>query len=438
MALTQHDHIFIWGYGREGRAAHDLVRHEAPEAAVTIVDEREPQPPSHHTDWIVEADLVEALKPAASPLIIKSPGVSLYHPHLEAALAQGAKLTSQTNLFLERKPDAQCVIAITGTKGKSTTASLLHHMLCALDQSCALAGNIGEPALKTPRDVRFVVLELSSYQIADLVQVPDSFIFLNLSNDHAPWHRGIERYQADKARLARLDPNIPGVMNARDERLQALFGHQPNRVWFGQNDGFHTRGLEVWHGELRLGLLPQLSGAHNALNACAALAMLDRLGLDTAAAFASLRDFKGLPHRMQTVHRSAGLRFVDDGLATTPEACINALSAFADQPVALILGGEDRQQDYAWLAEQLEAFDTVRAICTLADNGETIVEALQTGRHRSVTHYFGEVEAAVRAAAAALPAGGVVLLSPAAPRGKAYRSFVDRGAAFLNAAKAVF
>lgn len=437
MTLAGHDRIFIWGYGREGRAAHDLIRLEAPDVPVTIVDENEPTPRPDQTDWIGEADLAQAVAGHPASLIIKSPGVSLYHPVLDAALAQGATLTSQTNLYLERRPTDQFVIAITGTKGKSTTASLLHHMLSALGHVCALAGNIGEPALHIARDARFVVLELSSYQIADLVHAPDAFIFLNLSNDHAPWHHGIERYQADKARLARLDPNIPGVMGARDERLKALFGHQPNRVWFGQESGLHERDAEVWHGDQRLGSLPGLPGAHNALNACAALAMVDSLGLDTAAAFASLSEFSGLPHRMQTVHQSGDLRFVDDGLATTPEACINALSAFADQPVALILGGEDRQQDYAWLAEHLEAFDTIRAIFTLADNGKTILKALQSGRHGKITRHVGEVDAAVSAAASALPDGGVVLLSPAAPRSKAYRSYVDRGAAFLAAAKAL-
>jgi UDP-N-acetylmuramoylalanine--D-glutamate ligase len=331
----------------------------------------------------------------------------------------------------------QYVIAVTGTKGKSTTAALLHHMLQALGEDVALAGNIGVPVLSASRTASTVVLELSSYQIADLVHAPDAFLFLNLSNDHAPWHRGVERYRADKARLARLNPNSFGVMNAQDARVQDWFGHQPNRVWFGGEGGFHERDGAVWFGDEAWGSIKRLPGAHNALNACAALAMLDSIGLDARAGFQTLQDFKGLPHRLQTVHEAGGVAFIDDGLATTPEASVNAVQALKDHSIALLLGGEERDQDYAWLAGQLERFDHIRAIYALADNGARIVDALSGGRHGAVTHHVPDVADAVREAASALAGDGVVLLSPAAPRGKAYKSFEERGADFLAAAKAL-
>lgn len=437
MALTDHGAVFIWGFGREGRAVLDYAKAAAPALPITLVDARRPDALPTGVAWIAEDALEAAVREANRPLLVKSPGVSLYDPHVDAALKAGARLTSQTNLYFETKPAHQRAVAVTGTKGKSTTAALLHHMLKALGVKTALAGNIGEPVITTPREADIVVLELSSYQIADLLHAPDAFIFLNLSNDHAPWHHGVERYRADKARLARLDPNVPGVMNVLEPRLVETFGHQPNRIWFGTPDGFHARNGEVWRGSDPWGPIPALPGKHNALNACAALAMVEHLGFDAGAAFDTVSEFAGLPHRLQTVHETGALSFVDDGLATTPEACVNAVAAFEGRPVALLLGGEEREQDYVWLAGQLERFDHIAAILALADNGERIVEALSTGRHGAVTRFVPEVEAAVQAGAAALPEGGVVLLSPAAPRGKAYASFAERGAAFTAAAKAL-
>ena len=437
MALSDYDSVFIWGFGREGRAVLDFLQSKAPDLPVTLVDTTEPADLPRSVAWLHQDAMVDAIGAEGVPLLVKSPGISLYGQRVDDALAAGATLTSQTNLYFEHRPRDQRVIAVTGTKGKSTTAALLHHMLKALGEAVTLAGNIGIPVLSAPREASTVVLELSSYQIADLVHEPDAFIFLNLSNDHAPWHHGVDRYRADKSRLARLDPNSFGVMNAGEERLEAQFAHQHNRVWFGHEDGFHVRKGEVWQGDTRLGAIERLPGAHNALNACAALAMVDVLGYDAAQAFELLSDFSGLPHRMQTVHEARGLRFIDDGLGTTPEACVHAVTALADTPLVLLLGGEERDQDYTWLTEKLVKADSLRAILTLADNGERIIDAFKGTRLADIARFVPEVADAVHEAATALPDGGVVLLSPAAPRSKAYKSFEERGADFLAAARAV-
>ncbi|MEQ8404232.1 MAG: UDP-N-acetylmuramoyl-L-alanine--D-glutamate ligase [Oceanicaulis sp.] len=433
--FTKHDAVLIWGYGREGRAVLERVRKDAPDLAIVVVDAKDPGDLPIGVTWAGEDQLEPLCREADTPLLVKSPGVSLYDARLDAALKAGATLTSQTNLFFELKPAGQRVAAITGTKGKSTTSALAHHMLEGIGVKAALAGNIGDPAILAPRDAEIVILEISSYQIADLVHAPDAFIFLNLLTDHVPWHRGAERYRADKARLARLDPNALGVMNAADQRLTDAFGHQPNRVWFGCEDGFHARDGAIWRGDECWGRIGALPGDHNALNACAALALVEALGHDARAAFDTLESFTGLPHRLQTVHEADGIRYVDDGLATTPEAAAFAVEAFKDQALVLLLGGEDREQDYAWLAAQLEGAGHVRAVFALADNGERVVEAFSGGRLGAVTQFVPGVEDAVAKARDALPEGGVVLLSPAAPRAKAFESYVERGAAFKAAAE---
>jgi len=434
-SLVDHDAVLIWGYGREGQAVLSHVRSQAPGMTMVVVDAREPADLPAGVTWAAQDDLAKLCAQADAPLLVKSPGVSLYDPRVDAALKAGATLTSQTNLFFELKRPEQKVVAITGTKGKSTTSALTHHMLKATGVKAALAGNIGDPAILAPKDAELIVLELSSYQIADLVHAPDAFIFLNLLSDHAPWHKGAERYRADKARLARLDPNALGVMNATDARLTEQFAHQPNRVWFGREDGFHAKDGAVWRGEECWGRIGVLPGDHNAANACAGLALIEALGHGARAAFETLDSFKGLPHRLQTVHEAGGIRFVDDGLATTPEAAAFAVEAFKNTPIALLLGGEDREQDYVWLAQRLEGADHIKAILALADNGERVVEAFKDGRHAGVTRFVPDVADAVAEARNALPDGGVVLLSPAAPRAKAFESYVERGAAFTRAAQ---
>lgn len=432
--LSEFDAIFIWGFGKEGRAALNHVRSRS-DAALHVIDAKKPSDLPDGVEYVAQDDLAQVITKAGQSLIVKSPGVSLYDARLAEAMDLGAELTSQTNLWFASKPAHQTVIGITGTKGKSTTSSLLHHMLKALDVNAVLAGNIGEPVIDTPEDAEIVVLELSSYQIADLTHAPDWFIFLNLLNDHAPWHRGVEQYRRDKARLAMLDPNARGVMSAADARLHSLFAHRPNTVWVDQADGFHAPEGVIHSGAESWGRIPALPGAHNAANACAALAVIEGLGLSAYEAFESLASFKGLPHRLETVHTLNGVDFIDDTLCTTPQSCLLALAAFPDRPVSLILGGEDREQDYAPLAEGLKNETRIRAIVTLPENGSAIIDALKSGPHADITTYEPDFERAVKRAYEALPDGGVVMMSPAAPRGSAFTYFGARGDAFTQAAK---
>jgi len=437
--LTGFDTILIWGFGKEGQAALRYVQGAVSGAAFVVIDAcppgglRLPEGVNH----VEQKDLVRAVKDGGRCLIVKSPGVSLYDKRLAEAMDAGAKLTSQTNLWFAAKPACQTVIGVTGTKGKSTTSALLHHMLGALDVNAVLAGNIGEPVLETSPEAEMVVLELSSYQIADLIHAPDWFVLLNLLNDHAPWHRGTETYRRDKMRLAQIDPNARGVINARDKRLVERFTHRPNTVGYETMEGFHTRNGVIYRGDKVWGPLAALPGAHNAAHASAALSVIEGLGLDAHGAFESLSRFSPLPHRLECVHSLNGVDFIDDTLATTPESCLLALKAFPDREVSLILGGEDRQQDYAPLVTELTREARIQAIITIPDNGSQILEALKSTPHAVVMAYEPDFDQAVKSAYEALPEGGVVLMSPAAPRGATFTRFGARGEAFIRAAKAL-
>ena len=435
--LHSYAHFFIWGLGREGKAVLETLSDLKVSADIVVVDAKRPLELPAGVTYLPEAQMAAAIASSSNALLIKSPGISLYDRRVDAALRAGARLTSQTNLFFELKPAEQRVIAITGTKGKSTSAALTHHMLQALDHSAALAGNIGVPVLQAPKDAQTIVLELSSYQIADLVHAPDAFIFLNMMSDHAPWHHGLDRYRRDKMRLAQLDPNTLGIMNATDSVLTDAFADQPNRVWFGTEQGFHVKDGAVWQRQECFGDVPNLPGEHNALNVCAALTLVETLGFDPEAAFRSLADFKGLSHRLQTVHTIGDVDFIDDALATTPESCVLAVKALKDRPCALILGGEDRNQDYDLLRAALDELTNLEKIVTTPDNGPVIAQALLSGRHGDKVYQASDLPLAVEEAYASLNGRGAVLLSPAAPRGKDFSDFAHRGAVFLKAAQAI-
>ncbi|MCH8490365.1 MAG: UDP-N-acetylmuramoyl-L-alanine--D-glutamate ligase [Oceanicaulis sp.] len=438
--FSDYDTLLVWGYGKEGRAVIALARAEAPGVKLAVIDRTAPDDLPQGVAHLDEDALESAVRAGGRVLIVKSPGVSLYDPRLSAALRAGARLTSQTNLWFERKPAGQRVIGITGTKGKSTSSAILHHMLRALGVDAVLAGNIGEPVIETPPGASTVVAELSSYQCADLVHGPDYGVMVNLMREHIPWHRSLETYQRDKARLVSLDPNTRAVLNAGDANLAHLFAHRPNTLWYNTPDTFHAPGGVVHCGSEAWGPIPSVPGPHNALNACAGLSVIADMGLDARAAFESLSDFHGLPHRLQTVAvketPEGRVRFVDDSLATTPEALLLALDAFPDEDVALILGGEEREQDYDSLAAALECHERIRAIITLPENGARIGAALAGGRHGEVCVHENHFDTAVARAAASLKTG-VVLLSPAAPRGRQFTVFGARGRAFAAAAQAL-
>jgi UDP-N-acetylmuramoylalanine-D-glutamate ligase len=176
---------------------------------------------------------------------------------------------------------------------------------------------------------------------------------------------------------------------------------------------------------------------HNALNACAALTAVAELGLDPTALAAPLQSFEPLPHRLEPVGTYAGRTFVNDSISTTPPAAIAALGALADSPIALIAGGYERGQDYTGLAQRIVE-STVELVVGLPDTGRRIVaevDALGDGGPR--TALAADVGEAVRVASAGVPAGGVVLLSPAAPSYVQFKDFEERGAAFARAAAEV-
>jgi UDP-N-acetylmuramoylalanine--D-glutamate ligase len=276
-----------------------------------------------------------------------------------------------------------------------------------------------------------LIVETSSFQVPDLARAPHVVAVTSLSPDHLDWHGTVERYYADKLALCTKPGVSLALVDGTDARLRAhadLLG--PHLRWVTAEDV--ERDAE-WSGSL------ELPGPHNARNASVARAVLVGLGVaaasDDRTLAAAAEGFDGLPSRCQSLGRAGSVEFVDDGLSTNVLPAQAALGAYAERPVALLVGGHDRGVDYEPLGRTIAARRSPTLVVTMPDNGARIgaeVRARSNGRIEVVD--APNLDAAVDAAFAWAPEGAVVLLSPAAPSFGNFADYRERSAAFAAAA----
>ncbi|MBR4927515.1 MAG: UDP-N-acetylmuramoyl-L-alanine--D-glutamate ligase [Alphaproteobacteria bacterium] len=404
--------IGIWGMGKEGQSAKaTLLKHSAPQKIIEISEE--------NISDIFKCDIV-----------IKSPGVSLYRDEILQAQKNGIIITSGTNLFFSNKNPKTKIIAITGTKGKSTTSSLLAHTLKHLGTNTLLAGNIGVPLVDlVDMEADYIVAELSSYQCADLIGTPDIGVLVNLYPEHLPWHTSHDRYYRDKLNM--LVQSDIQILNAEDARTQSFTQKdEPFKQAKYFNDEVHSDNNWFYDGDKKL--FPcsvlNLPGQHNQKNACAVLTVIKELGFSLTDCAEAFKTFCALPHRLQIIKEHNGIIFVDDSISTTPETALAALKAFESvSNISLIIGGQNRGQDFIELISYIKNHPHIHLI-TMPDTGKI---AEETARQQGVSFWPADtMETAVRTAIHLTKPTGVILLSPAAPSYNKYRNFEERGSDF--------
>jgi UDP-N-acetylmuramoylalanine--D-glutamate ligase len=414
--------VGVWGAGLETRSFARHLRERLPRARIAVVVLEAPADAPELTDGarvVDAAGVSEALR--ACDIVVRSPGVSIYRPELA-----GLTTCTPTGLWMAER-EGRDVIGVTATKGKSTTAKLIAHLAGKSGRRVLLGGNIGHPALDFLDDDALAVIELSSYQIADMVAGPEIAMASNVYSEHLQWHGSFEVYRADKLRLLSLPGVKRCVLNATSEAIMAAPRATDDVFLFGAPPGWHVDDAgAVIRGDERFGPVP-LFGRHNALNVCGALTALEAAGIPLPAANA-LEDFENLPHRMQVVHEAGGVTWIDDSISTEPHAARFAVESFPDRPVILIGGGFDRGQDYA----ELGAFLAARGVRVFAlpTTGERLAAAVGASATR-----VPDLAAAVAAARAEAAPGTVVLLSPAAPSFNTHRNFEARGDEFRELAR---
>jgi UDP-N-acetylmuramoyl-L-alanine---L-glutamate ligase len=421
--------VAIWGFGREGKAALAALRSRLPQARFTVFcSEAEAADASGAAIAITSPPDAAAL--GAFDVVIKSPGISAYRPEIIEAQHNGTLFTSGTALWFAEHPEAR-VIAVTGTKGKSTVTALIAHCLRALGLRTALAGNIGLPLLELldpPVLPDWWVIELSSFQTRAAPRV-EIGIVNNLYEEHLDWHGTRERYAADKLALADAAQTL--VVNALQPELMTRTAAQPRRITFGDAARWHVRDGAIFRASQKyfeIADLP-LPGEHNALNVCAALTALEAAGEDAFAALQSIRTFRALPHRLQTLGVRDGITWIDDSIATTPQATLEALASLRARAVTVLVGGHDRGLDWRAFADVVR-HDPPHAIVTMGANRARIARVLRetSGNYRlQSAATLGE---AVAVARDITPSSGIVLLSPGAPSFDQFRDYAERGRAF--------
>lgn len=438
--------VALWGWGREGRAAYRVLRERLPALPLTLFcPEAEAEGARAETGGAlqVETDVTGAAL-SRFDVVVKSPGISPYKPEALAAAAGGTQFIGGTSLWFSEHARANGTlpgtVCVTGTKGKSTTTSLLAHLLRAAGHRTGLAGNIGLPLLEVldPQPApEYWAVELSSYQTGEVARSgarPDVAIVLNIFPEHLDWHGSEQRYIDDKLALVTGGHPRVAVLNATDAHLCALQLPHSQIVWFNQPEGWHMVGEVVHRGAQPVFDTSDtpLPGRHNRGNLCAVLAALEALGLDAVALAPAVRSFRPLPNRLQLLGERDGLRWVNDSISTTPHASLAALDCFAGQRIALLVGGHDRGLDWQDFAAHMRDEAPVE-IVTMGSNGPRIHALLRplADEGRFGLHAASDLPHAVELARAALGAqGGVVLLSPGAPSFGAYKDYVARGRHF--------
>ncbi|WBB50152.1 UDP-N-acetylmuramoyl-L-alanine--D-glutamate ligase [Verrucosispora sp. WMMA2044] len=434
--------VAIWGTGREGMAAAIAVAAHGP-AALVAVDDREDFLSLPWVGAVAEAAPLVSGKAGlerllAADVVVRSPGVPQTHPWMPQLRERGVLITQGTALWMA--DHAERTIGVTGSKGKSTTSSLISHLLTAVDRSNVFGGNIGVPTLELP-EAELYVLELSSYQCSDLTESPRVAVVTALFPEHLDAHGSEQQYYRDKLNLIAYGPRTV-VVNGSDPRLDVELGDRA-AVRAGTGDSVNVAvgpDGEPWFHLVDQPLFPRavlsLVGRHNEGNLCVALAVLGAIGVDVVARKDTLAiavaEFQGLAHRLTEIADPSGITFVDDTLATSPYAAMYAIDAYDGRPLTVILGGNDRGVDYGPLRDHLAEREIT--VIGIPDSGPRIVATLAD--LPGVNSEIAEgLTAAVRQARKLTPPGGVVLLSPAAPSYGRYRNYQHRSEAFREAIK---
>jgi UDP-N-acetylmuramoylalanine--D-glutamate ligase len=417
--------VAIWGFGREGRSALKAIHSRFPEKTVTVYCNAE-EAKSLRED---ERAVADTLSPDAEDLtlfdvIIKSPGISPYKaPH---STINDARFTSASALWFAEHADAR-TICVTGTKGKSTVAALIAHLLRKGGRRVALAGNIGLPLLELldpPSEPDWWVIELSSFQTRDFGGAPTVAVINNLYEEHLDWHGSPQRYAEDKLRI---------VAHAGRVVAPATLADVPNAIRFGTPEGWHVRDGAIFRADrkvLDVAALP-IPGEHNAHNVCAALAAIEAAGEDAPALAEHVRSFKPLPHRLQALGERDGIRYVNDSISTTPYASVEALRSLS-APATILVGGFDRGVSWRIFVDYV-ATHPPAGIVTLGANGAAIANAL-ADQPQLVLRRADALEDALAQAREITPVGGTIVLSPGAPSFDQFHDYAERGREFARLA----
>jgi len=431
--------LIMIGFEATNRALFHALRKVHPTLKVTIADANPDATLPH--DPNVESRLGPTYleKLGGFEVIIRSPGVR-YWPELEA---EESRVTTATQIFFDsvRESTKAKIIGVTGTKGKSTTSSLMYEVMRDTSRQAFLVGNIDVQEwdiYDQINDDSWIVYEMSSYMLEDFHGRPDIAILLNIFPDHIDWHGNFETYATAKANITRRQTEKDlFVFNATDNNALLVADHSPGfKVPVNVDDGLHIENDDFYDGnDLAMhGRSLKLLGHHNKENVLTILAVAKMLSIPYSHVEETVSRFTGLPHRLEPVVINHGIAFYDDAISTTPESTIAAIRSF-DKPIgAIILGGQDRGYDFNQLAKVMVESQVISAIL-LPGARNKIETALKSESFTGKLVKTESMQDAVTACFVNAPKGSVALLSTAAPSYDMFKNYKDQGDQFQEAVR---
>lgn len=436
--------ILLLGFGLEGRASLRYLKSKFVDTTVSIADSS--------NDFCLESELEPFIfrvyrgenwlnTVSEYDVILRSPGVPIsVIENIFKDKTSRPIVTSATEIFLERNHST--TIGVTGTKGKSTTSSLLRDVLTAFGYKVLLVGNIGTPAISSICEkVDYFIYELSSYQLQDVRFSPHISFFLNFYPEHLDHHGTIDKYFEAKSRIFQFQQK-------RDLLFldSKLFQHIPKipesvlRNIDSENSNLLVQGTSIFGEEGRLIFdmgKSSLRGRGNLQNILAVFEFASYLGLDLDLVSQTIYDFKPLPHRLEIVGTRKGVQFVNDSISTVPQATINAIDAFNFQIKTLVLGGFDRGVDFQELAETV-LNSKIPLVLLFKPSGQRIFDSIKRFAVESCSAlpemtFVESMTEVVEIVSAKNFKHGICLLSPASPSFGKFKNFEERGRFFREA-----
>lgn len=448
----QHKTVAILGYGVEGRAVRTYLERHGIKPVLFDVRELSQFPPEEQSELknsglnvIFGEGYLKEL--TGIDVAFRSPGLWRLNPDLLAAEKKGLVVTSQTKWFFDHAPTR--IIGITGTKGKGTTASLIHEILLASGVPNFITGNIGgqQPLdiLDTLSKTDWIVYELSSFQLQDLTKSPHIAVVLMTTSEHLDHHAGVTEYREAKANISKFQNSDDVIIINDDFPASKKIGEQsPARKFyfsrthevfagsFAHGGWITARGLfSGTDAKLVATTELQLRGEHNLENACAATVAAALAGANTSAVINTLKHFRGLEHRLEFVAEREGISFYNDSVSTTPETAIAAVRSFTE-PLILILGGASKKSDFSGLGKEIITARHIKGLILTGNEATRIKDAItQAGEFKGIlkegADTMPEIFSRIKEIAVS---GDVVLLSPACTSFDHFADYQDRGNQF--------
>ena len=397
--------IAILGYGVEGKETLKFVKSKYPKAKVVILDQKRDR------NYLKSLDSFD--------IIFRTPGIPYKTKEIQKAIRKGVKVTSATDVFLTGARGT--VVGVTGTKGKSTTTTLIYEILKKAKKDVYIAGNIGKSPLGLLPKLRrnsISVLELSSFQLQGISKSPSVAVILGVFPDHMDHHKNFSEYVNSKAGIVRFQSASDTVFYVPRDKISS----QIAKLSAGQKIPISPENFPV---DLKI------LGQHNRQNAAMAAAVASYFGVSPVISLGVITEFAGLPHRLKFVKNVGGVSFYNDSASTNPQTTVAALKSFPGKTKILIAGGRDKNLDFEILRDVLKKQD-VRAVILFGECKTKIKNAVE-----GTVPIYGSnnLAGAVRSALKKATPGDVVIFSPGATSFDMFENYKKRGDAFDRVVK---